>query len=253
MDAAGLGWTPAFDEPFAPYRGAGPGAGARQPRAHAHLSRASTGAGEWLARVSGRLRHHAASRADFPAVGDWVAVEPPRTSGDARIQRRAAATQPLLAARGRRSTEEQVVAANIDTVFLVGGLDRRFQPAPDRALPLVAWESGATPVIVLNKADLVDDPADARRRGPRARAGGRRSTRCRARQPGVARRRCARISAPAGPAALLGSSGVGKSTIVNRLVGHELLRTQRRARVATAAAATRARAVSWCCCRAAAC
>ena len=58
----------------------------------------------------------------------------------------------------RDPTEEQIVAANIDTVFLVGGLDRDFNPRRIERYLLVAWESGATPVIVLNKADLVEDP-----------------------------------------------------------------------------------------------
>ena len=135
----------------------------------------------------------------------------PRTS---RFSRRAAGD----------ATEEQVVAANIDTVFLVGGLDRDFNPRRIERYLLVAWESGASPVIVLNKADLVDESVAVRRTGSSARAGVPvHAVSCR--HARNARRRCGSISASAGPAALLGSSGVGKSTILNRLIGQDLLRT----------------------------
>ena len=94
--------------------------------------------GEWLARVSGRLRHDAAARPDFPAVGDWVAVDPPREDGDARIR----AVLPRASRFSRRAagdrTEEQVVAANIDIVFLVAGLDGDFNPRRIERYLLVA-------------------------------------------------------------------------------------------------------------------
>ncbi len=100
---------------------------------------------EVLARVSGRLRHRAFARVDFPAVGDWVAVEPAAQGGDARIL----AVLPRRSRFSRRAagdaTEEQVVAANIDTVFLVAGPRRRFQSAPDRALPR-SWPPRAAPL-----------------------------------------------------------------------------------------------------------
>ena len=123
---------------------------------HTHIYRVATPDQECLARVSGRLRHQAGSRPDYPAVGDWVVVEPV-DDGDARIH----AVLPRFSRFSRRAagdaTEEQIVAANIDVVFLVGGLDGDFNPRRLERYLVVAWESGATPVIVLNKADLVDD------------------------------------------------------------------------------------------------
>ena len=96
---------------------------------------------------------------DFPAVGDWVAIEPAAEGADARIR----AVLPRSSRFSRRAagdaTEEQIVAANIDTVFLVSGLDGDFNPRRIERYLVVAWDSGATPVIVLNKADLVDDIA----------------------------------------------------------------------------------------------
>ena len=190
---------------------------------HTHIYRVVTDEGEVLARVSGRLRHRATTRPDFPAVGDWVVAEPVPGS-DARIH----SVLPRFSRFSRRAagdvTAEQVIAANIDTVFLVGGLDGDFNPRRIERYLVVAWESGATPVVVLNKADLVDDPE-------------RHVAEVREVAPGVdvhaVSVRVAGSLAVLRPylgfgrtAALLGSSGVGKSSIVNRLVGFDLLRTQ---------------------------
>ncbi len=190
---------------------------------HTHIYRVGTADGELLARVSGRLRHRAESRPDFPAVGDWVVVEPVADS-DARIH----AVLPRFSRFSRRAagdtTEEQIVAANIDVVFLVGGLDGDFNPRRIERYLAVAWESGATPVVVLNKADLVEDPrrhvADVEAVAPGVQVHA-----VSAKQPETIE--VLRQYVTAGrTAALLGSSGVGKSTIANRLVGHDLLRTQ---------------------------
>src|SRR5437773_3013749 len=150
-----LGWGPALAEAFAEHAAEGVVPG-RVALEHTHIYRVITASGESLARVSGRLRHRAAARADFPAVGDWVALQPQR-SGDSRI----VAVLPRRSKFSRRAagdpTEEQVVAANIDTVFLVGGLDGDFNPRRIERYLLVASESGASPVIVLNKADVAAD------------------------------------------------------------------------------------------------
>jgi len=218
-----LGWSTSLETSFEPHAATGliPG---RVALEHTHIYRVLTADGEVLARVSGRIRHHAGSRADFPAVGDWVAVEPVRQGGDARI----AAILPRRSRFSRRAagdpTEEQVVAANIDTVFLVGGLDGDFNPRRIERYLLVAWESGAAPVIVLNKADLVDEP-DAIADGVRAIAAGVPVHALSCRLLGSVD--ILRQYLGAGQTgALLGSSGVGKSTIVNTLLGYDLLRTR---------------------------
>jgi ribosome biogenesis GTPase / thiamine phosphate phosphatase len=226
MELEPIGWTPVRAGEFAPHAAAGlvPG---RVSLEHTHIYRVLTADGEVLARVAGRLRHHAATRADFPAVGDWVALEVPPQGGDARIH----AVLPRQSRFSRRAAgdpaEEQVVAANIDTVFLVGGLDGDFNPRRIERYLLVAWDSGAAPVVVLNKADLVPDP-------------GAMADEVRALAPAVPVHPVSCLSAddrwsvdvlrqylgPGQTGALLGSSGVGKSTIVNRLIGFDLLRTR---------------------------
>ena len=218
-----LGWTPALADTFAPFAAQGlvPG---RVALEHTHIYRVITDAGESLARVSGRLRHRAAMRADFPAVGDWVAVQPPEQSGDSRI----VAVLPRRSRFSRRAagdpTEEQVVAANIDTVFLVVGLDGDFNPRRIERYLLVAVESGATPVVVLNKADVVED-AEAMAEIVRGSVGEVPVHVVSCRLPGSVDVLLQYLGTGQ-TGALLGSSGVGKSTIVNRLVGHELLKTE---------------------------
>jgi ribosome biogenesis GTPase len=218
-----LGWNDRLAQAFTPYAAEGL-VPARVSLEHTHIYRVMTGTDEWLARVSGRLRHRATARAEFPAVGDWVAVEAPAHGGDARIR----AVLPRASRFSRRAagdpTEEQVIAANIDTVFLVAGLDGDFNLRRLERYLIVAWESGAQPVIVLNKADLSDDPErakeDARALAPAVPVY---TVSCRI--PGSVEVLRAHLG-EGQTGALLGSSGVGKSTIVNQLVGRDLLRTR---------------------------
>lgn len=222
MDLTSLGWTPRLDAAFAPFAAEGL-VPARVALEHTHIYRIFDAAGERLARVSGRLRHHAAHRVDFPAVGDWVAIDA-TPDGDARIH----AVLPRFSRFSRRAagdvTEEQIVAANIDVVFLVSGLDGDFNPRRIERYLVVAWESGATPVVVLNKSDLVEDP-DAVVEEVRQSAIGVDVHAVSSRQPETLE--VLRLYLGVGrTGALLGSSGVGKSSIVNGLIGHELLRTR---------------------------
>lgn len=219
---APLGWNDRLGDLFAPYAAEGLTPG-RVSLEHTHIYRVLTADGETVARVAGRLRHEAAVRADFPAVGDWVALEA-AARGASRIR----AVLPRSSRFSRRAagnpTEEQIVAANIDIVFLVAGLDRDFNVRRIERYLVVAWESGAAPVIVLNKTDLVDDPerfvADVRSLAPHVPV---LAVSCRA--PGALD-----VLRPyikfGQTGALLGSSGVGKSSIVNGLIGQDLLRTR---------------------------
>ena len=224
---ADLGWTSRFAGAFEIHGAAGL-VPARVSLEHTHIYRVLTEQGEALARVAGRLRHDASGRADFPAVGDWVALEPAPPGGDARDVGRIRAVLPRATHFSRRAagnpTEEQVVAANIDVVFLVSGLDHDFNPRRIERYLVTAWESGAAPVIVLNKADLVDDPSSYVTELASLAAG----------VPvlAVSVRRAetmASLRAHLGrgrTAALLGSSGVGKSSIANALIGQETFATQ---------------------------
>jgi ribosome biogenesis GTPase len=220
---ARLGWNERRQHAFAAHA-SGHAVPARVALEHTHIYRVMSEAGESLARVSGRLRHRAATRADFPAVGDWVVLEPSQGSGDARI----VAVLPRHSRFSRRAagdpTEEQVVAANVDTVFLVTGLDGDFNLRRIERYLLVASESGASSVIVLNKADV---PADAAAMAAEVRAvAGAVPVHVVSCHVAGDVNVLKQYLGPGQTAALLGSSGVGKSTIVNRLVGHDLLATR---------------------------
>ncbi len=219
-----LGWTSSFEEAFRSFGedGLTPG---RISAGFTHLYRVLTGEGELLAEVAGRFRHQAGGPEDFPAVGDWVALEPRPDEGRATIH----AVLPRKSAFVRKTAGDtvlvQVLAANLDTVFLVAGLDRDFnQRRIERALVL-AWESGAVPVVLLNKADLcaVAD-TDARKAEVEAVAPGV-PVHVVSGRSGDGMEALAPYLAPGLTVALLGSSGVGKSTIVNRLLGEERQRT----------------------------
>ncbi len=174
--------------------------------------------------VSGRFRNAQVAPAAFPTVGDWVAIAPPAADGPALVHAVLPRTGVFSRRDAGRRLEEQVLAANVDVALLVCGLDGDFNLRRIERYVATAWDSGATPVIVLNKADLCDD-VDARIAEVEAVA------------PGVA---VVALSASQGDGldalapwlatgrtlALFGSSGVGKSTLANALLGEARQRTQ---------------------------
>jgi ribosome biogenesis GTPase len=189
-----------------------------------HLYRVYVDGGEVDAVVSGRLKHHAASRGDLPAVGDWVVARKKPDEGRASIVHILPRRSHFSRKAAGSVTDEQVVAANVDVVFLVMGLDGDFSPRRLERYLLLARESGAAPVALLTKPDLSSDlPAQVAQvaavahglpvhvLNPRSGDG------AEALRAYVARGRTC---------ALLGSSGVGKSTIVNRLVGADVQKTR---------------------------
>ncbi|MCO7176411.1 ribosome small subunit-dependent GTPase A [Sporolactobacillus kofuensis] len=112
---------------------------------------------QYLAEISGKMRHQAIDRQDFPAVGDWVVISARPDENRATIHR----ILPRFSKFSRKSagvtTVEQIVAANMDTVFLVMALNHDFNSRRLERYLTMAWESGANPVIVLSKADLCSD------------------------------------------------------------------------------------------------
>lgn len=222
MELEDWGWTPALATAFDALAAEGYQP-ARVVSEHQHVYRVATAGGDQLATVSGRFRHRATSRAEYPAVGDWVAIEGRGAGNRAHIQ-------ALLPRRSRFSrkvagdtTEEQVVAANVDLVFIVAGLDRDFNVRRLERYVVTTFEGGATPVIVLNKMDVCAETAacvaEARALAPNVDVV---PVSCRTREG------LSTLEGYLGPArtiALLGSSGAGKSTLVNCLVGRDVRRT----------------------------
>jgi len=222
-DLTALGWDDTLAEEFEPHAQAGLIAG-RVAVQHRGAYDVLTAEGELRCDVAGRLYDEAASPADLPAVGDWVAVA-------ARPDEDAGTVQAVLPRRTKfsrktawQASEEQVLAANVDVVLIVSSLNEDMNLRRLERYLTLAWESGARPVLVLTKADLSDDvPAvvaavESVAFGAPVHAissvTGEGLDELRAHlRPGVT-------------AALLGSSGVGKSTLVNTLAGEELLETR---------------------------
>jgi ribosome biogenesis GTPase / thiamine phosphate phosphatase len=219
-----LGWDDDWARAFEPFRDDGflPG---RVSVPHRGAFDVLTATGEVRARASGRLRHDAQSSAELPAVGDWVgldlgdegsptveAVLPRRT----RFSRRSSG-------EGASAGREQVVAANVDVVFIAVPLS---EEVPIRTLErylTLTWESGARPVILLTKADLVEDAervaaeiADVGEEVPVLTVSSR---------SGFGLEELRRQLGVGVTGTLVGPSGAGKSTLVNALVGDELLET----------------------------
>jgi ribosome biogenesis GTPase len=181
-------------------------------------------AGELTAEVSGRFRHQAGAASDFPVVGDWVVLE--RSAGEAKAVIHAVLPRRTKFSRTApgRTGEEQVVAANLDDVFIVAALGARLNLRRlERSLAL-AWESGADPAIVLTKADLATDVDAAIRRVEQIARGVSIYAVSAPTGQGVAELQgCLRIGRTA---ALLGPSGVGKSTLINLWCGQERFAVQ---------------------------
>ena len=191
---------------------------------HNHFYRVLTAGGELMAQASGRLRHRAAGQDELPAVGDWVAVAVRAHDDKATIR----AILPRRSSFSRRAagdpTARQVVAANMDVVLVVAGLDRDFSPRRIERYLVAVADSGARPAVVLNKADMEENVAlrvaDVRRAAPDVPI---HPTCC---TTGQGLEDLARYLEPGRTLALLGSSGVGKSTIINRLLGESRQKTQ---------------------------
>jgi len=178
-------------------------------------------AGEFdgLAETSGRFRYDAIEPGSTPAVGDWVGVRAPQGDGRAVIHVRLERRTTVSRAGTGDAPAQQVLAANVDTIFIVTALTTELNVRRLERYLTIVWDAGALPVIVMNKSDLCQDVEAA-------------SDEVRARLPFVD---AVAVSAalgrgldaldsylrPAATIVLLGSSGVGKSTLVNRLIGRD--------------------------------
>ena len=218
-----LGWDDRLSTLFEPYAADGVVAG-RVSIQHRGAYDVLTEQGELRCEVPRRLVHEATTTADLPAVGDWVVVAPRagETSGTitALLPRRTKFSRKTA----WQAAEEQVLAANVDVAFLVTSLNEDLNLRRLERYLILAWESGARPVIVLTKADLHPAPELAVAEVETIAGGVPVYAISTVSGTGL---ELVRSELGAGlTAVLLGSSGVGKSTLVNTLAGEELLATQ---------------------------
>jgi len=187
--------------------------------------------GELSVEVSGKFRHKALSKADYPTVGDWVAVKiNPDGQGaviHSLLPRKSKFSRKAVLAGGPKygdgKTEEQVLSANIDTAFIVGGLDGEYNLRRLERYISVAWDSGTSAVVLLNKSDLCDNVD-------------RIASEVESILIGVPVYTISAIIKDSLEAlkdylgkgktvSFLGSSGVGKSTIINSILGYDRQKT----------------------------
>jgi ribosome biogenesis GTPase len=220
VELSTLGWDPSFEEQW--QRVSTPGqVPARIAADHRGAYEVWSAAGIGWSRVAGRLRHGVDT---LPGVGDWVALDvPPGRDRTAVIERVLERRTAFIRGAAGRKARAQVVAANVDTVFVVCGLDEDFNVRRIERYVARVWASGAQPMVVLSKADLCEDV-------------GARVDEVAANAPGVAVLAISALHgdglaelgaqlAPGRTVALVGSSGAGKSTLVNVLLGEARMAT----------------------------
>ena len=220
FDLKDLGWDDGWASAFAAHAAEGL-VPARVAIEFNYIYRVFAETGELQVQHAGRLRHQAES---LSAVGDWVAVRP--TPGEAT-----GTIEAILPRRTKFSrkvagelTEEQIVAANIDTVFIVMGLDGDYNPRRLERYLLLARESGSRPVVILNKADVADHLAEDMDEIQALGVGI--PVHAISAKQGTGIEVIISYLGPGKTGALLGSSGAGKSTLVNALLGEEKFKTR---------------------------
>jgi len=221
MNLSQLGWDSFFQDHFTSYesKGFSPARIALEERT---LYTAYSELGELTGKVTGRFRYHATARKEFPTVGDWVAIKGNKTTGRMAIHgvlpRKTTFTRMMT--NKDKTTEEQVISANIDVIFHVIGLDSSIHLRSIERYIAQAATSGADLVIVLNKVDVCDDPAqkeeDVKTIAEKI--------------PVITMSALQKINMspfltylpPKKTGTLVGLSGVGKSTLINALAGEEM-------------------------------
>jgi ribosome biogenesis GTPase len=176
--------------------------------------------GECWAEAAGKLHMSADESVEWPAVGDWVAVELRDAKSHAQIQEVLPRRSRFVRKTPGKKIAQQVIAANVDTALLVSALDGDFNPRRIERYLAQCWESGARPVLVLNKAD---ECVDARSKAAEVKRAALGAPVCvLSAKTGQGLEELEMFLKRGDTLVLLGSSGVGKSTIANRLAGQSL-------------------------------
>ena len=223
MDLTKLGWNADRNQQFAPHQAKGL-VPARVAVEDKHFFRVWTAEAELLAQVTGHCLHEAhGSNAKLPKVGDWVAVKLVANEEKAMIHAILPRRTRLCRKMTGRDSAEHILATNIDTAFMVTAADASFDAARLEQMLVMAHESGARPVVLLNKIDLCDD-LDARL-ADAARVAGDALVLAACALTGRGVEQLAQLIKPGDTAVFIGTSGVGKSSLINRLYGEDIQAT----------------------------
>lgn len=190
---------------------------------HKHSYRVFDGEREYLAELTGKFRFQAIAREDYPAVGDWVVIQPLPNENKAMIHEICPRTSKFSRKVAGTTVEEQIVATNVDYVMIVMALNNDFNLRKLERYLLVAYESGAQPVVILTKKDLADDVLEKASSAEQAAIGVPVHAISSLQHDGLEQLTPYLTSGTT--IALLGSSGVGKSTLLNALKGAEVQAT----------------------------
>lgn len=223
MPLTKLGWNAARDEQFAPHAAKGL-VPARVAVEDKHFYRVWTADAELTAQVTGKFIHESRSdHSKLPKVGDWVAVKlvggEEKATIHAILPRRTKITRK---ASGRESAA-QILATNVETVFLVTAADSTFNAARLERMLVMAHESGARPVVILNKIDLCDDLDAKLAEAKRVAGDALVLAACALTGKGV--KKLAALIKDGDTVVFIGTSGVGKSSLINDLYGEDLMPT----------------------------
>ncbi len=223
MGLTKLGWNAERDEQFTPHRAKGL-VPARVAVEDKHFYRIWTVDAELTAQIIGKLMHEArGDHSKLPKVGDWVAIKLVPNEEKAMIQAILPRRTQLSRKMTGRDAAEQILATNIETIFLVAAADSTFNAARLERMLVMAHDSGARPVVILNKIDLCDDLDIKLAEAERVAGDALVLAVCALTGRGV--KKLAALIKPSDTVVFIGTSGVGKSSLINRLYGEELQAT----------------------------
>lgn len=221
MQRTDLGWNSFFEDHFKAYRDQNYSI-MRIIRENREKYVACNEEGEFSCEVTGKFRFENNGKSSFPTVGDWVVGSIVPNEHKAMIHAILPRKSIISRKVAGKTTEEQPVAANIDTIFIITGLDSNYNVRRIERYLSIAWESGTVPVILLNKSDLCPEAEERKQEVESIAAGVDVYTLSAFSQEDLLKLK--KYIAPGRTVAFLGSSGVGKSTIINTLLGTERLK-----------------------------
>ncbi len=208
------GWNDFFEASFSEYADKGVTV-ARIAVEHRNYYELYSAQGDITADKSRKLFYNSENNIDLPAVGDWVVIRPIPNEKKAVIEAVLPRKTKFSRKKAGATTEEQVVAANIDTAFIISSLNQDLNPRRIERYLTLAWDNDVMPVIVLSKADLCDNPDEIKAEAELISFGT--ATHTISALNNIGLNELKQYFEGNKTVAVIGSSGVGKSTLINRL------------------------------------